>query len=69
MFGTGQGVPGANVGTVNATSSVQIAAYDVLRVQGRVMSSSSHVQCNPTPVSESAVGAVALQAARNLANW
>ena len=69
VFGTGQGVAGSNVGTVNATSSVQMASFNMLRVQGSVMTSSSHVQCNPTPENENDVGEVAIQAARNLANW
>lgn len=69
VFGTGQGVAGSNVGTVNATSSVQMANFNLLKIQGQVMTSSSHVQCNPVPVNETNVAQVAIQAARNLANW
>jgi hypothetical protein len=69
VFGTGQGVAGSNVGTVNATSSVQMASFNMLRVQGSVMTSASHVQCNLVPESENDVGEVAIQAARNVANW
>lgn len=69
VFGTGQGVAGSNVGTVNATSSVQMTSSNLLHVQGRVMTSSNHVQCNPTPTDETNVAQVAIQSARNLANW
>ena len=69
VFGTGQGVAGSNVGTVNATSSVQMTSFNMLKVQGSVMTSSTHVQCNPTPASELNVAQVAIQSARNLANW
>lgn len=69
VFGTGQGVAGSNVGTVNATSSVQMTSFNMLRIQGQVMTSSSHVQCNPVPVNETSVAQVAIQSARNLANW
>jgi hypothetical protein len=69
VFGTGQGVAGSNVGTVNATSSVQMTSFNLLHVQGRVMTSASHVQCNPTPANQTNVEQVAIQAARNLANW
>jgi hypothetical protein len=69
VFGTGQGAAGWNVGTVNATSSVQMSSYDLLRVQGSVMTSSSHVQCNPTPTDSRNVANTFIQAARNLANW
>jgi Tfp pilus assembly protein PilV len=69
VFGTGQGVAGSNVGTVNATSSVQMTSFNMLKIQGAVMTASSHVQCNPTPASELNVAQVAIQAARNLANW
>jgi hypothetical protein len=69
VFGTGQGVAGSNVGTVNATSSVQMASFNMLKIQGQVMTSSSHVQCNPVPVNETNVAQVAIQSARNLANW
>jgi hypothetical protein len=69
VFGTGQGVAGSNVGTVNATSSVQMTSFNMLKIQGQVMTSSSHVQCNPVAVNETNVAQVAIQSARNLANW
>jgi hypothetical protein len=69
VFGTGQGVAGSNVGTVKATSSVQMTAFNMLKIQGQVMTSSSYVQCNPIPVNETNVAGVAIQLARGLANW
>jgi len=69
VFGTGQGVAGSNVGTVNATSTVQMTSFNVLRMQGKLMTSSTHVQCNPMPANETNVAQVAIQSARNLANW
>jgi hypothetical protein len=69
VFGTGQGYSKSPVGTVDATSSVQMASYNLIKVQGAVMTSSSHVQCNPTPVDETDIADVAIQAGRNLANW
>jgi len=69
VFGTGGGASGAKVGTVKATSSVQMKSFNVLGIEGKVMTSSTDVQCAPTPKSGSDIGGTIITIARNLVNW
>jgi len=58
-----------SIGSVSATSTVQMSSFNVLKVEGSVMTSTTHVQCNLIPENESNIGGVVLQTAKNLANW
>ena len=70
VFGTGTTIGGSNVGTVNASSTVQMSfAAAGLHVTGGEMTSSEHVQCNLTPANETNVEQIFVQSAKDLANW
>ena len=58
-----------SVGSVSATSTVPISAFPVLGIEGKTMTSATHVQCNTVPKDGKELIPVALQGAKSFANW
>jgi hypothetical protein len=69
VFGGAQGVSGAQVGTVTATSIIDLPKFNGLSASTRTITSSAFMQCAPTPVSNKNIWGLLLQTGRNFANW